>query len=70
MNVTDPIADMLTRIRNASAVKKPEVVLPMSKVKHEVAKILEKEGWIESVKIEKPSKDAKPNFDELKIVLN
>lgn len=44
--MTDTIADMLTRIRNASAVKKEEVVLPYSRIKFEVAKILEKEGYI------------------------
>lgn len=44
--MTDPISDMLTRIRNASAVRKSEVVLPMSKVKYQVARILEKESWI------------------------
>ena len=42
----DPIADMLTRIRNASLVKKSEILLPMSKVKFNVAKILEKEGFV------------------------
>ncbi len=69
--MTDPIADMLTRIRNASAVKKSEVVLPMSKIKLEVAKILEKEGWIQSAKIEKfnSEKNNQSNFDQLKIVL-
>lgn len=44
--MTDPIADMLTRIRNASAVKKDEVILPMSKIKYSIAKILEEDGWI------------------------
>jgi len=44
--MTDPIADMLTRLRNASAVKKEEVVLPYSKLKAEVAKILEQSGYI------------------------
>ena len=69
--MTDPIADMLSRIRNASAVKKYEVVLPMSKMKHEIAKILEKEGWIHKVEIIKPTmkKNKKAAFDELKIVL-
>ncbi len=46
---TDPIADMLTRIRNAQMVKKPEVVLPYSKVKFKIAQILEKEGWLGKV---------------------
>jgi small subunit ribosomal protein S8 len=45
----DTIADMLTRIRNASSVKKTEVVLPYSKFKHNLAKVLASEGWIKSV---------------------
>jgi small subunit ribosomal protein S8 len=48
MNVTDPIADMLTRIRNASAARHREVTLPSSKVKRELARILAEEGFIES----------------------
>lgn len=68
--MTDPIADMLTRIRNASAVNKLDVVLPMSKIKLEVAKILEKEGWVQKVSVEKFSGENKQaNFDQLKIVL-
>ena len=47
--MTDPIADMLTRIRNAQAVHKPEVVLPFSRVKNEIAEILKREGYIKSV---------------------
>ena len=70
--MTDPIADMLTRIRNASAIKKPDVVLPMSKMKFEVAKILKNEGWVNSVEVIKGSgkKNEAKAFDELKIVLN
>lgn len=69
--MTDPIADMLTRIRNASAVNKNEVVLPMSKVKYEIAKILEKEGWIQKVEVVKADveKNKTKAFDQLKIVL-
>jgi small subunit ribosomal protein S8 len=48
--MTDPIADMLTRIRNAAAAKKREVVLPNSKIKFTIAKILEKEGYLDDVK--------------------
>ncbi|NQV90671.1 30S ribosomal protein S8 [Candidatus Uhrbacteria bacterium] len=44
--MTDPISDMLTRIRNAQAVKKAEVSLPYSKIKFAIAKILEKEGYV------------------------
>lgn len=47
--MTDPIADMLTRLRNAAAVRKQEVVLPLSRVKFEIAKILEKEGYLSGV---------------------
>ena len=48
MNVTDPIADMLTRIRNASAARHRELSLPSSRVKREIARILAEEGFIES----------------------
>ena len=51
MVVTDPIADMLTRIRNANANKNKEVSMPVSKVKSEIAKILKDEGFIENYKI-------------------
>jgi small subunit ribosomal protein S8 len=47
MNVTDPIADMLTRIRNASAARHRELMLPSSRVKREIARILTEEGFIE-----------------------
>ena len=67
----DPIADMLTRIRNASAVNKHEIVLPMSKIKYEIAKILKREGWINDVAVSKTGQGKRENtvFDELKIVL-
>jgi small subunit ribosomal protein S8 len=48
MNVTDPIADMLTRIRNASAARHKELSLPSSRMKREIARILVEEGFIES----------------------
>ena len=44
--LTDPIADMLTRIRNASMVVKPEVVMPASKMRVAIAKILSEEGYL------------------------
>lgn len=66
----DPIADMFTRIRNASAVKKSEVVLPLSKLKYEIAKILETEGWIKKAAIVPGGLDGRHNnFDELQIIL-
>lgn len=69
--MTDPIADMLTRIRNASAVRKPEVIVPMSKFKEEILKILKNEGWILGYEVIKlPGKKNKSNsFNELKIIL-
>jgi small subunit ribosomal protein S8 len=47
MSMTDPIADLLTRIRNASQARHPTVVVPRSKIKLEVVKILKQEGFIE-----------------------
>ena len=46
--MTDPITDMLNRIRNAQAVFQPTVDIPFSKIKFEISKILAKEGLIES----------------------
>jgi len=48
---TDPIADMLTRIRNAIAVRKSEVVMPHSKLKQSVAEILKKSGFLNNVSV-------------------
>ena len=45
--MTDPIADMLTRIRNANQMRSKEVSMPTSKMKVEIAKILDSEGFIE-----------------------
>ena len=53
--MTDPIADMLTRIRNALLIKKDKVSLPYSQIKFEIAKILEKEGRIDKVEVAKKS---------------
>jgi len=47
MNTTDPIADLLTRIRNASAARHRELTLPSSRVKREITRILAEEGFIE-----------------------
>lgn len=66
----DPIADMFTRIRNASMVKKSKVVLPASKLKHKIAEILAKEGWIKDVKLIPGGLEGASNrFDELEISL-
>ena len=53
MSLSDPIADMLTRIRNAIAVNKSEVSLPYSKSKEAVARILKKTGYIHEVSTKK-----------------
>ena len=49
MVMTDPVADMLTRIRNAKTVRRPVVDLPASQLKERIAKILEQEGYIDGV---------------------
>ena len=69
--MTDPISDMLTRIRNASVIGKDEVVLPMSKIKLSIAKILERDGWVGKVEIIKNESEKNKNsaFDDIKIVL-
>lgn len=51
MNVSDPIADMLTRIRNGVMAGHSQVALPSSKIKVEIAKILKEEGFIESFEV-------------------
>ena len=48
---TDPIADMLTRIRNAAAVGKHEVSMPHSKIKESIAELLKKSGFIKGVSV-------------------
>ena len=57
MNVNDPIADMLTRVRNAAMVHHKTVALPSSRVKVEIAKILKDEGYIKDFDLinQKPS---------------
>jgi len=51
MTVTDPIADMLTRMRNAIAVGHPTVEMPSSKMKVAIARILKEEGYIEDYRV-------------------
>lgn len=52
VTVADPIADMLTRIRNAIARGHPEVAMPSSKMRQEIARILQEEGYIEGWQVE------------------
>ena|SRR3989344_6306310 len=66
--MTDPIADMLTRIRNAQAVSKAEVMVPYSNVKFAIAQILEQRGYVNGVQ-RVPRASAGMAFDQLRIVL-
>jgi small subunit ribosomal protein S8 len=56
----DPIADMLTRIRNAQMVNKPSVSMPSSKVKIAIAKVLKDEGYVEDFAVQ--PNDGKPQL--------
>ena len=49
MSMTDPIADMLARIRNASTAMHDDVLIPASKIKANIAKILQEEGYVDAV---------------------
>ena len=51
--MTDPIADMLTRIRNANQMRYVEVEMPASKIKNEIARILKEDGFISDYKVKK-----------------
>jgi len=53
MNISDPIADMLTRVRNASRARHLEVLVPASRTKREIARILKEEGFIADVREER-----------------
>ena len=53
MNISDPIADMLTRVRNASRARHTEVVVPASRTKRQIARILKDEGFIADVSEER-----------------
>ena len=64
MSMSDPIADMLTRMRNAQLAKKSKVSMPMSRIKLAIASVLKEEGYIEDYGITE-----KGNFSELTIDL-
>lgn len=53
MSMTDPIADMFTRIRNAAALGRTTVIVPYSKLKEAVAGVLKAEGYLDSLTVEK-----------------
>jgi small subunit ribosomal protein S8 len=50
--MTDPIADMLTRIRNANMAYKDEVAIPRSRLKEEIARLLAREGYVSAYRVE------------------
>ena len=59
MTMTDPIADMLTRIRNANMVKHETLELPASNIKKQIAEILKQEGFIKDVEYIEDNKQGK-----------
>ena len=61
-NLSDPIADFLTRLRNASRAGKAEVIAPYSKIKAEIARILKQEGYITDYEV-----DTAGTFPQLKV---
>ncbi len=64
MSMTDPIADMLTRIRNAIMARHESVTIPSSKIKKEISRILKEEGYIEDFSIEE---DGPKSFINIKL---
>ena len=63
MNHTDPIADMLTRIRNAVMAEHKDVSIPLAKIKPEIARVLKREGYISDYKIDKSEFPARMLID-------
>lgn len=61
MSMSDPIADMLTRIRNAQMAEKVTVVMPSSKLKVALAKVLQEEGYVDGFKV--VSDNGKPTLE-------
>lgn len=61
MSMSDPIADMLTRIRNAQSVNKPVVSMPSSKLKTAIAAVLKDEGYIDDFAVQ--TNDGKPQLN-------
>jgi small subunit ribosomal protein S8 len=61
MSMSDPIADMLTRIRNAQLAEKVSVAMPSSRVKASIAQVLKDEGYIEEFKVR--DEDGKPTLE-------
>ncbi|QBQ54672.1 30S ribosomal protein S8 [Nitrosococcus wardiae] len=78
MSMTDPISDMLTRVRNGQSAGKLEVSMPSSKLKESIARVLKEEGYIEDYRVEDDTKpvlvvrlkyhEGKPVIDEIQRV--
>lgn len=65
MNITDPIADLLTRIRNANNARKDNLIMPHSKIKMAILEVLKKRGFIGEF-----GKIKNGNFEEIEVTLN
>jgi len=66
MSMTDPIADMLTRIRNATRVRHPSVNMPHSKMKVHVLEVLKREGYVQDFKV---VESTQPYLNMIKVYL-
>lgn len=62
--MSDTIADMLTQIRNAQSARKPDVIVPFSKIKMAIVKILKDKGYIEDIQ-----KEIQEHFSKIRIIL-
>ena len=58
MSMTDPVADFLTRLRNAAKAQHHDVTIPSSKLKRELARILKEQGYIEAFEVVPPAADS------------
>lgn len=67
--MTDPIADMLTRIRNAVTAKHTRVDMPASRIKGDIARILQDEGYIQGFKVLEPAAEKAAGFKTLRLFL-
>ncbi len=71
MSMTDPLGDMLTRIRNAQRAHKPNVAAPASKIRANVLEVLKREGYIREIaRISKPGRRIYSKIDDLPRVYN
>jgi small subunit ribosomal protein S8 len=67
MSMTDPVADFLTRLRNAAKAQHHDVAIPSSKLKRELARILQEQGYIEGYEVQ-PPEPGRPN-EQITVVL-